>query len=227
VLNFVISVLASLIGGALLLVIAGTLSQKARWILIGVLSRILDVDIDYVFGDKKSCEADMRKEIELAHWVCFFAGRGNELQRDTFSSVFSKHASDRLDSFRILLPETSLPEGQYNWLNQREQELAAFDPAYGDGLLSNQVESNIAFLNSHIKGQKIQLRRYNMPNIGRIVITDRCLFFTPYSKEAHGRHSKVFKFRRQCEMYENMLRFFEQIWAANQEKAQPAAPADG
>jgi len=227
VMNFVISVLASVIGGALLLVIAGNLSQKARWVLIGVLSRILDVDIDYVFKDKKSSEGDMRKEIELAHWILFFAGRGNELQRDTFSSVFSKHTSERLDSFRILLPETSLPSGEYNWLNQREQELATFDPAYGDGLLSNQVESNITFLKSHIKDQKIQLRRYNMPNVGRLVITDRCLFYTPYSKEAHGRHSKVYKFRRHCEMYENMLRFFEQIWTANENKAQPDAPADG
>lgn len=212
--SFAVNVLASVIGGTLLLIIAGRFSRKARWVLIGVLSRLLDVDIDYVFRDKKECEDDMRKEIQLAKWICVFAGRGNELQRDTFNSVFGKQPSDRLQSVRILLPQTSVPADQYNWLAQREQELAMFDPAYGDGLLVTQVKSNLTFLKSYIKSGRIELRSFNTPNIARIVLTDRCLYYTPYRKDAHGRHSRVYKFRRHCEMYENMLRFFEQIWGA-------------
>jgi hypothetical protein len=216
--NFALSVLASVMGGVILLLVTATLSQKARWVLIGVLGRILDVDIDYVFRDKKNSEGDLRKEIEMARWLCFFAGRGNELQQDTFATVFSKESSDRLGSVRILLPETTTTVGEYNWLNQREQELSIFDPAYGDGLLVTQIESNVTFLKKHIKSQRIQLRRYNLPNIGRIVLTDRCLFYTPYRKDAHGRHSRVYKFRPYCEMYENMLRLFNQIW--NQKKTE-------
>ncbi|HLP45826.1 MAG TPA: hypothetical protein VK469_07770 [Candidatus Kapabacteria bacterium] len=216
--NFVLSVLASVIGGIILLFFASTLSQKARWVLIGVLSRILDVDIDYVFRDKRNSEGDVRKEIEIARWLCFFAGRGNELQQDTFSSIFKKESSDRLCSVRILLPETVTTVAEYNWLNQREQELSVFDPAYGDGLLITQIESNVTFLKKHFKNQRIQLRRYNMPNIGRMVLTDRCLFYTPYHSDMHGRHSRVYKFRPNCEIYENMLRLFDQLW--NQIKAE-------
>jgi hypothetical protein len=210
--NFVTNVIASAVGGAILVFILATFSQKARWILIGVLSRILDVDIDFVFKDMKNSEPDMRNEIDRAGWLCFFAGRGNELQRDTFNSVFAKHPSERLQSVRILLPDTSVPTGHYDWLKQREQELASFDPAYGNGLLFTQIESNVTFLKPHIKNPKIQLCRFNLPNIGRIVLTDRCLFYTPYKKDAHGRHSRVYKFRRDCDMYDNMLRLFDQIW---------------
>lgn len=211
--NFLLSIVASIVGGAILLGTASILSKKMRWLLICMFSRILDVDIDYVFPNKEASTENLEKEIVNAKFVYVFAGRGNELQRDTFNNLFIRRVKDI--PTRILLPDTEINEGEYDWLMQREDELSKFDSAFGNKHLHGQVKMNIEFIQGYMKNNKIELRKYNYPNIGRIIITDKCVFFTPYKKDVHGRHSKVYKFRKNGEMYYNLLRFFDQLWNAS------------
>ena len=210
--NFILNVMASIIGGAILLGIASILSKKVRWLLISLFSRILDVDIDYVFPNKKASVEDLKKELVNAKFVYVFAGRGNELQRDTFNPLFINRTRDI--PTKILLPDIQIGEGEYDWLMQREIELSKFDSAFGNKHLHTQVKTNMDFIQSYMQNNKIELRKYNYPNIGRIIITDRCVFFTPYKEDFHGRHSRVYKFRKNGDMYYNFLRLFNQLWNA-------------
>jgi hypothetical protein len=91
-------------------------------------------------------------------------------------------------------------------------ELAAFDPAFGKGILRDQIETTTKFLSSYIVSGDVELKFFNYPHIGRILITDRVLYFTPYRQDAHGRDSHVIKYRRGGEMYDFFLRLFNQLW---------------
>lgn len=213
--NFLINILASLIGSAILIFIASLVSQQARWVLIGLLSHLLDVDIDFVFTNKAAAQSDLQAEMRKARDVAILAGRGNELQREPFASLFHERPEKRQVRVRILLPETVPRKGEYDWTYQREHELTQFDPAFGNGLLRSQIEASVQFFQQHIAAKLVELRRFNYPHIGRIVITERFMYYTPYRRDAHGRDSKVYKFRRGGEMYDNFSRLFEQLWEAN------------
>lgn len=127
---------------------------------------------------------------------------------------FLDRPQNRPQCIRILLPETAPKPGEYEWTWQRENELAQFDPAFGSGLLHKQIEANVQFLEKHVATNSIELRRFNSPHIGRIVVTDRFVYYTPYRSYTHARDCKIYKFRRGGEMYENLLRLFEQLWLA-------------
>ena len=180
---FVLTVLASCVGSALLILLAGILSRRARWILTGILGLMVGVDIDYVHRNKEDAQQELEKAIKRASDVAVLAGRGNELQRTAFSSLFLDRPHKREVRVRILLPDTSVPEGSCDWLLQREQELAAFDPSFGKNLLRTQVDTNVEFLRKLASSGMLELRRYNYPNVGRIVLTDHSCFFTPYEKD--------------------------------------------
>ncbi|MCK5493552.1 MAG: hypothetical protein KAJ14_10620 [Candidatus Omnitrophica bacterium] len=212
--DFFFNVLSSIVGGAVLLILAAIFSMKIRWLLIGVFAMILDIDINNVFRNKKAAESNLKEEIDKAKFVYVLAGRGNELQRDPFNSIFSHRNVNRDIPTKILLPQTQFSNGEFDWLMQREMETAQFDSGYGHGMLHTQVEANAEFIQRYTQNNKIELQRFNSPNIGRIIVTDRCVFYTPYREDAHGRHSKVYKFRKNGEMYYNFLRLFNQLWNA-------------
>jgi hypothetical protein len=162
----------------------------------------------------------MKQEIAKARDIAVFASRGSELQRGTFYPVFLQAADRTQRRVRILLPRTLVASGETDWIEQREQEVARFDPAFGGGLLHRQVEANVDFLRPHIAGGNVQLRLYNYPHLGRIVATERFLFFTPYESSAHGRDSRVYKIRCGDALYVNLMRLFEQLWNASSEPSQ-------
>lgn len=85
--EFLLNVLASVIGGIFLILAAGLISRRARWILTGLLARLLDVDIDYVFESKEVVKPDLKAELRRSRNVAILTGRGNEFQRDTFATL--------------------------------------------------------------------------------------------------------------------------------------------
>ena len=209
--SFLLSVFASIIAGIMLLASTAILSSRARSVLIGVLGRLLDVDIDGVFQDKRAAEVDVRKELGRAREICIFAGRGHELQRDTFDPIFLHRPATKTIRVRVLLPQT---EGamDHDWTQQRQTELAQFDRAFlKPRLLKDQIETTVRFLDQYVKSGQAELRRFCYPHIGRIIITDRCLYFTPYRHDSHGRNCPIYKFRR-GELYDNFSRLFDQLW---------------
>lgn len=211
--TFAVNVLASLVAGVVVLAVTAIVSSRARWVLTGILGRILDVDIDGVFADKRAAESDVRKELARARDVAIFTGRGNELQRDTFDPIFMHRPASKPLRVRVLLPQSDGPM-DYDWTQQRQSELARFDQAFGRaGLLKEQIETTARFLDQYVNNGRAELRRFNCPHIGRIVITERCAYFTPYRSDSHGRDCVVYKFRH-GDLYDNFIRLFEQLWDA-------------
>jgi len=89
--NFLYNVLASIIGGITVLVVAGIVSDKAKWVLTGLLSRIVDADLEYVYKSKKDCEIDLYNDLKETRNLFMIVPRGNELQRDAFIPIFLKN----------------------------------------------------------------------------------------------------------------------------------------
>ena len=225
--QFVLSIISSILAGIIILTITAIISKKARWLLTGILGRLLKVDIDTVIPEKKIAAEDIKKELRRSYNVSIFTSRGNELQRDTFDPILLHRPATSITRVRILLPQTVIPPGIYDWTAQRDRELAQFDRAFGKGLLHKQIESNVQFLEKYLDDNKLELRRVNCPHIGRIILTERYVYFTPYRLEAHGRYSISYKYRR-GEMYDNYERLFEQLWEAGKEAELPnlSNPAD-
>jgi hypothetical protein len=211
--NFLINgVLASIIGSIILIVIGGLVSRYARWLLTGILGRLLDVDIEYVFRSKTEADEDIERELKKASFVYLLTGRGNDLQRGLFTKVLYRKPRGKLSEFRILLPLPQKNTSGTDWITQRENELAAFDPAFGNGVLRHQIEMTIKYLENYVSTGEIELKLCDYPHIGRILITDRVVYFTPYSIHAHGQDSRIIKHRRGGEFYECFSRLFNQLW---------------
>jgi hypothetical protein len=218
--SFVIAVLSSVIGSIVFLAGASLVSSKARWVVTAALSRLVDIDVEFVFRSPRTAADDVQKELRRARFVHLLTGRGNELQRETFSSLFAP--GPRLSEISILLPCTEHQAATVDWVDDREAELSAFDPAYGRGTVRGQVRSNAEFLRA--LPPPLEVRRYDAPHIGRILVTDRYAYLTPYAEDAHGRDSKVIKFRRGGEMYEFLERLFAKSWLGAHEELPPAVP---
>jgi hypothetical protein len=106
-----------------------------------------------------------------ARWVKVLAGRGNELTRDNFRSLW-QDVSARLESIQILLPDPGITAN--SCLADREAELREWDPGYRVGLLAQQVGANIEYISAVASRRpNLELRLYNLPNICRIVLTTR------------------------------------------------------
>jgi hypothetical protein len=223
VLSFLINgVLASIIGSITLIIFGGLFSRNLRWLLTGVLGRLLDVDIEYVFRSKSDADEDILKELEKASFVYLMTGRGNDIQRGLFDKVLHQKPRGRLSEVKILLP---LPRksSSTDWIAQRENELATFDPAFGRGVLRHQIEMTIKYLENYVSSGGIELRLFDSPHIGRIIITDRVVYFTPYLAHAHGKDCRVVKHRRGSDFYDCFSRLFHQLWDVSQ-SVQVSAP---
>jgi hypothetical protein len=205
-------VLASFVAGILLVILGGFISRKMRWILTATLGRLLDIDIEYVFRKIPEFEEDLKRELGRAKFIYLFTGRGNDLQQETYTGVFNRRQRDKISQFRILLPDPKLKPGATDWLAQRNDELAAIDPPFGKGALRDQIEALVKFLDTYVSSGVVELKFYNYPHIGRILVTDRVAYFVPYRKDAHGRDSIKIKYRAGGDMYEWFLRFFNQLW---------------
>lgn len=211
--DFLLGVLASLVAGILLLVAGSVVSSQFRGLVTGILSRLLSIDIECVYPNKASAHHDIKAELTRARQVMIFAGRGNELQSEVFAPMLRKKAAAEYPAVSILLPTTEYPPpGQCDWTLQRETELAQFDNAFGTGLLRRQIEISVSFFEPHVAHGAVTLRRFSAPHIGRIVVTDRYAYYTPYRDDAPPSESTVYKFRRDGPMYDNLTRLFEQIW---------------
>lgn len=223
--NLTIGILSSIIAAILLVVLGNMFSRKAKWIFIALFSRFVDVDIEYVFRNHEEAEPDIERELKKATFVYLLTCRGNGLQRNAFLTILNRQSKGRLKEFKVLLPSLKLPRGQFSWVDQREHELASFDPAFGSGILRKQIQTTIEFLGSYVGRGDIELRFFSMPHIARILITDRYVYLTPYTSDAHGRDSRIIKHRRGGEMYEMLLRLFNQLWnaAPNQGPSAPTA----
>ena len=76
----------------------------------------------------------------------------------------------------------------------------------------HRYEGQLSFLHEYLKPSLVELRRYNMPHIGRILITDRVVYFTPYPRNKRADYGKVVKMRRGGPLSEGLARLFDSLW---------------
>lgn len=208
--DFVLSVAASLVAAGIVALVAISCSRLIRRALTAAAAALLGVEVKYVYANGKEAAPVIREELAHSQNVRIFTGRGNQFQ-DTLYTPLLERTSGVLKSARILLPNVHSPARRSDWINEREDELAPIDRAFGAGQLRNQIKTSIEHLKRYLKPNEIELRLFDLPHLGRIILTDRSVFFTPYAVGKHGRDSRLIQFG-QGEMYDSFSRFFELAW---------------
>jgi hypothetical protein len=222
VVNFLLSVLAEIVATVVIVFTATWRSKAVRRALTAVASAFLNVDVQYVFPSGAEAEDAIKEALNRAQGVKIFSGRGNSFQRDLFASLLGKN-DGRQAHVQLLLPDPGpIPQGS-TWVEHREREVAAFDRSFGHGTLSRQIENVLLYLQPHIEAGHFEVRRYDMPHICRFILTDECLFLTPYSKLMHGRHSRVYQIGR-GDLYDMFERLFNMVWEASHERTLEPLP---
>lgn len=218
-LSFAIGIISSLVATLLAGVLLVFFSKKMRWFATGILSRLSKHDVDFVFSNKDEALSEIRSELSRSKKIYLLTSRGNELKREPFFSLFNNKPKNRKVDMRIILPKIKLDKNEFNFVQQREDEMSKFDKAYGQGKLVEDIRSNIDYLerilyNDDKDENDIKFRLANFPHVGRILITDDYLFYTPYNKDRHGETDPVIKFRRGV-TYKNYFRMFDLIWKSS------------
>jgi hypothetical protein len=177
---------------------------------VAVLSKITGLGVQRSYPQQKLANHDLVADLARARWVKVLTGRGNELTRDSFHQVW-QDADSRLESVQILLPN---PEaGHASFLDAREAEIRRYDSGYTPGLLTKQIKTNIEYISTLAgKRQNIEFRQVDLPQVCRIIATDRVAYFTIYAAHAHGRNSPCIVFSNPGPLYDLALRIFAVIW---------------
>lgn len=210
---FLLDLLASMIGGCIIIICASLFSTKARWVITALTSRIVGIDIEYVFPNRAAACDDILRELKRATFVNLLTGRGQELQVEPFSILLGERPQEMKTHFRILLPETKSIRGTTDWTAVNEKELAQLDPVYWQGgLLKTQIKSTEKVLSAYQNDGFLEVRHFNCPHIGRVLITNRVAYFTAYNSLSHSRYNPVIKFRRGGKMYDSYARLFNLLW---------------
>jgi hypothetical protein len=181
--------------------------------LTGALGRLLDVDIDHVFGSSREAQRDIESSIRRASKVRILTGRGHDLQLQTFTHLFAGRPTRGGANVQILLPTPTPQVSSIDWTALREAELEGFDPAFGQGLLRQQIEASASFLIGHAR-LGVEIRFFDAPHLGRLIITNHEAYLTLYAAKRHGRDSRIYMFRR-GDLYDGLERYFDLLWAAS------------
>lgn len=211
---FIVGVVSSLVATVLTFAGCWILSKRIRQWLVLLLSRFTGLGIKYIYPQQKLANLDVPAELSRARWVKVLAGRGNELTRDGFISVWTD-TGNRLESVQILLPNPNL--GLDSWIARREANMRCFDPGIRPGLLAEQVRTNASYvLEVSRQKENVVLRFYDLPNIYRVIVTDNLAYLTIYEGVGHGRNSPCIVARRPGLMYDLALLLFSTAWDHNQ-----------
>jgi len=218
--GFILGVVSSLAATALTVTAGWLGSSRMQHLPMLLLSRITGLGIQRIYSQQKTANAYLGADLASARWVRVLAGRGNELTRESFHSVW-KEADTRLEWVQVLLPDPR--PGTASCLADRENEIRRCDAGYEPGLLARQVEANVQYVMAVAgKRERVALRLFDAPNICRIIVTDRVAYLTTYIATDHGRNSPCIVFSRPGPMYEFALRIFLTTW----DRAIPASTGE-
>jgi hypothetical protein len=213
--EFVVGVVSSLVASAVIVMATWFFSERIRGWAASVVSRVTGLGILTTYPTQAAANAEMGRELARARWVKVFTGRGNELTRESFETVWQQ-VGRRISRVQILLPDPATVTLPDSWLARREAEVAIVDDAFRGGILASQIATNVAYLgrklNSH---QGSELRLYDFPHLCRLIVTDRVAFMTLYRDAEHGRNSPCLLVRRPGLLYDFALRVFDLAWEAS------------
>lgn len=204
-LDILSSILASLI---IIFFTAIFIKKFGRNFVIFVLNKFLKIEIKNIFKNSHAATDDIYNTLKKANYVDIITGRGLDFHRGKkFKPLFDKKKNYR--SIRILLPRISFKPNETDWTNQRYLELV---DCGSTGNLKDQIKHTSEILGPYVKENRIQLKCFNMPHIGRIILTERVAYFTPYKSDQDGSESPVFKYGRDDSMYEFLEHLINLLW---------------
>ncbi|MGW9556906.1 hypothetical protein ACWGSK_20600 [Nocardiopsis sp. NPDC055551] len=222
---FVLGVLSSILATMVLMFLGWMRSSHPRWWLVTLLARLTGTGVRRVYRHQASAETDVARDLAQARWVGVLTGRGNTLTRDVFTPLWSD-TTGRVESVRVLLPDPDAVPGE--WLTMRAEELEPTDPGFAPDLLRDQIRANTSYLVSVAKSRgEVELRRFDLPHLYRVIVTDQAAYITFYDRGRHGRHSPCLYVRAPGVLYEAARHFFSTTWAGSQAVPTEQGPDTG
>ncbi|MFD6921314.1 hypothetical protein ACFV99_14015 [Streptomyces sp. NPDC059944] len=206
---FVQDILVSLVASGVFVALAWALSKTARRTLRGIAAHLLRLDVEEVFASGPDVAADLTRELSRARDVAILTSRGLDLQRGPFQELWRRCQSGGCRC-RVLLPRLDVAAGERDWIDDREEELHAFDTAFGTGLLRRQITTTYEYL-APLTTAGVEVRSYNIPHLVRVVLTERSVYVTLYRADQHGWNTTIRKYRR-GETYDLWTRMFSKLW---------------
>jgi hypothetical protein len=188
-------------------------------------SSLLGLEVRRSFASRREAESHIAKDIARSPFVFAYLGRGNYLQREIMNRI---DQGNRTRLLRVIVPSPQAREGEHpDWTAVNEQELADFDELYGDGHLKDQLERTISDLRGYAAKGILQFKTVNFPHFGRLIITERNAWFTPYHNRRSSADNKTVAFRsgRGAVVYDSYLRLFNLLW--DNVPTSPDADEDG
>ncbi|WP_037686569.1 hypothetical protein [Streptomyces aureocirculatus] len=215
---FLFGVLSSLAASAIVLVLGLLRGSRPLWWLIAACSWCTGTGLGRVYRHQSSADQDVARDLGRARWIKVMAGRGNVLTREAFFPLWSGALTP--ECVQVLLPDPGTPGD--SWLDRRSRDVGRFDPGFTPELLRSQVQTNMDYLAQVARTQSnFALRSFNLPNICRVIATDRAAYLTFYSSSAHGRNSPCLYARAPGLLYSIALQQFDTAWT----DSSPTLPA--
>ncbi|GAB3498992.1 hypothetical protein [Nocardiopsis coralliicola] len=204
---FISGVVSSLVASALVLAASRLAGVRLRTLLAARISHWLGIGALRIYPRQQDAEPDLARDVRRAQWVDVFAGRGNALTREPFAPL----QAGGLDSARIILPTANARPG--SWLSRRAGELQDSDPGMAADVLSGQVHANATYIDALSRSREsVELRRYDLPHLLRVVATDRSAYLTFYQRGRHGRCSPCLRVARPGLLYDAARSLFSTVW---------------
>ncbi|MFE9746116.1 hypothetical protein ACFYOT_14510 [Saccharothrix saharensis] len=208
--EFILAIASSLVATCLTVAFGWAFSRRVRRSLTALFSRLAGLPVQHVYRRQELASPDLARDLTRAHWIRVLAGRGNELTRDTFSSVWADGTRPQ-QVVQVLLPD--LRSSPHSWLAKREEDVRRADPAFASGFLAEQVRVNANYVAAAARRHgNVSLRFYDLPNKYRLVITNEVAYLTLYGGSAHGRHSPCIAARQSSLLYDLALSLFSFAW---------------
>lgn len=164
------------------------------------------------FADRTAAARDLQAEIgrETA-FVYLLTGRGSDLDSQMFAGLLENRKANDRREFRILLRLIKVPPGNPDWLEINDRELRQLTPALTLNLLRKQIQTNAELFESR-RMPWVNVKHFNAPQVGRIVLLSRVAYFNPYLPHARGKSAPVCRCSRESALYTVLMRYFDLCW---------------
>ena len=207
-LNFVGSIIASIIATVICVLATGFISKRWRKVYYSIANLILRTGVKYYYHDRTVADEDIRKELCTSKKFKYYGGRGQIIK----DPPYSEYIVDSKKNVEILIP---VPDSDDFWLQMRAEELKAAHHVQ-NGVSSTSLATDINAVISHFLDSKIyeeeKLRLFTTWHMGRIIILDKTAYFTVYERNRVGKYSPVYKYSNDMPMYKWLEKYFDDIY---------------
>ncbi|MFI6250230.1 hypothetical protein [Streptomyces sp. NPDC051016] len=210
--EFWVGVVSSVLASAALASLGWVVSPGARLKAKRVVLKSVNAEIVETFATQRDAATEISARLTGAREVRILAGRGNELQRDSFRGLWAE--ADRKE-LKILLPDPEV-SGPGSWIDDHQQEALGYDGGQGDQMIAENIRNNVQYVRNRIaRLDRSEIGLYDLPIIARLVITEKWAFITPYSNRRHGEDSPCIMVAAGNPVYELAERMFAQFQKAS------------